>query len=112
MSQAIISAVGPHSEPIKVAHGDCRTDMPLHQDVTATGLPVYFATRTRPGTRRREPQPYLVREYPPKVVEIASDPHYLAAVAAEINDRPRKIHDWMKPGEIFTELLETDASTT
>ncbi|CAM5718874.1 MULTISPECIES: hypothetical protein [Streptomyces] len=45
-------------------------------------------------------------------MEIASDPHYLAAVAAEINDRPRKIHDWMKPGEIFTELLETDASTT
>jgi transposase, IS30 family len=44
-------------------------------------------------------------------VEITSDRKYLAAVAAEINDRPRKLHDWRKPSEVFTELLETDAST-
>ncbi|GAA1300545.1 IS30 family transposase [Saccharothrix xinjiangensis] len=34
-----------------------------------------------------------------------------AIIAAEINDRPRKIHNWKKPGEVFTELLEADAST-
>ena len=34
----------------------------------------------------------IVREYFPTGVEITSAPHYLAAVAAEINDRPRKIH--------------------
>ncbi|MFL6125429.1 MAG: hypothetical protein ACJ73U_38125, partial [Actinophytocola sp.] len=39
-------------------------------------------------------------------------PLYLAAIAAEINDRPRKLHDWRKPSEVFTELLESDASTT
>ncbi|HEX2133548.1 MAG TPA: hypothetical protein VHH15_18550 [Actinophytocola sp.] len=44
-------------------------------------------------------------------MEITSDPHYLAAVAAEINDRPREIHNWRKPSEVFTDLLEADAST-
>jgi IS30 family transposase len=53
----------------------------------------------------------IVREYLPKGTVITSDPHYLAAVAAVINDRPRKSHDWKKPSEVFTELLERDAPT-
>ncbi|MGQ0482591.1 MAG: IS30 family transposase, partial [Pseudonocardia sp.] len=36
---------------------------------------------------------------------------YLATVASEINDRPRKIHNWKKPSELFTELVEANAST-
>nr|WP_306215405.1 hypothetical protein [Actinoplanes sp. RD1] len=48
---------------------------------------------------------------PAKGVAITSDPAYLAAVAAEINDRPRKIFDWKKPSEVFTELVESHAST-
>ena len=47
----------------------------------------------------------------PKGVPITGDPNYLAMVAAEINDRPRKIFSWKKPSEIFTELVEADAST-
>jgi transposase, IS30 family len=35
----------------------------------------------------------------------------LTVTQAIINDRPRKIHDWRKPSEVFTELLEADAST-
>lgn len=34
-----------------------------------------------------------------------------AVLAAEINDRPRKIHRWKKPSEVFAELLAADAST-
>ncbi len=34
----------------------------------------------------------IVREYFPQGVELTSDPAYLAMVAAEINDRSRKIH--------------------
>jgi IS30 family transposase len=30
-------------------------------------------------------------------------------VAAEINDRPRKIHGWKKPSEVFAELIASDA---
>ncbi len=53
----------------------------------------------------------IVREYLPKGIEITSDPTYLTAITAEINNRPRKIHSWKNPSEIFTELLEADAST-
>jgi IS30 family transposase len=52
-----------------------------------------------------------VREYFPKGMPITSSPDYLARVAAEINDRPRKIFDWKKPSEVFTELVESHAST-
>jgi hypothetical protein len=52
-----------------------------------------------------------MREYFPKGVPITSDPKYLAMVASEINDRPRKIHNWKKPSEIFAELVEANAST-
>jgi IS30 family transposase len=45
-------------------------------------------------------------------VNITPDPTYLASVASDINDRPRKIHNWKKPSEIFTELIQTHASTT
>lgn len=40
----------------------------------------------------------IVRGFPSKGVTILSD-------------RPRKIHDWKKPGEVFTELRQPDAST-
>jgi three-Cys-motif partner protein len=53
----------------------------------------------------------IVREFFPKGVTITSDPNYLATVASEINDRPRKIHNWKKPSELFTELVEAHAST-
>lgn len=86
--------------------------MALHKDVTATGLPVFFAHPHSPWERgSNENLNRIVREYFPKGVRITSDPHYLAAVAAEINDRPRKIHGWKKPSEVFAELLEADAST-
>ena len=53
----------------------------------------------------------IVREYFPKGTPISSDPKYLAMVACDINDRPRKIHNWKKPSELFTELVESNAST-
>jgi IS30 family transposase len=53
----------------------------------------------------------IVREFFSEGVPITSDPARLAMVAAEINDRPRKIFDWMKPSEIFAELVEEDTST-
>jgi IS30 family transposase len=33
----------------------------------------------------------------PKGTVITAEPVYLAAVAAEINDRPRRIFDWQEP---------------
>ncbi|CRK58953.1 Mobile element protein [Alloactinosynnema sp. L-07] len=113
VSEAIISAVGPLPASIKRSlTWDCGSEMALHKDITATGLPVYFAHPHSPWERgSNENLNRIVREYLPKGIEITSDPRYLAAIAAEINDRPRKIHGWKKPSEVFTELLESDAST-
>ncbi len=113
VTQAIIAAVGPLPASItRSLTWDCGAEMALHKDVTATGLPVFFAHPHSPWERgSNENLNRIVREYLPKGVEITSDPHYLAAIAAEINDRPRKIHHWRKPSEVFTELLESDAST-
>ncbi len=113
VTQAIIAAVGALSATVKRSlTWDCGSEMALHKDVTATGMPVYFAHPHSPWERgSNENLNRIVREYLPKGIEITSDPTYLAAIAAEINDRPRKIHDWKKPNEVFTELLEADAST-
>jgi IS30 family transposase len=111
--EAIISSVGPLPATIKRSlTWDCGTEMALHKDVTVTGLPVFFAHPHSPWERgSNENLNRIVREYFPKGTAITSDPRYLAAVAAEINDRPRKIRGWKKPSEVFTELLEADAST-
>jgi IS30 family transposase len=113
VSEAIIAAVGPLPVSIKRSlTWDCGAEMALHKDITATGLPVFFAHPHSPWERgSNENLNRIVREYLPKGVEITSDPIYLAAIAAEINDRPRKLHDWRKPSEVFTDLLEADAST-
>jgi IS30 family transposase len=113
VSEAIIAAVGPLPATLKRSlTWDCGSEMALHKDVTATGLPVFFAHPHSPWERgSNENLNRIVREFLPKGVTIPSDPRYLAAIAAEINDRPRKIHHWKKPSEVFTELLESDAST-
>ena len=83
--------------------------MARHAQVTATGLPVFFAHRHSPWERgSNENLNRIVREFFPKGIPITADPAYLAMVAAEINDRPRKIFDWKKPSEIFAELVQAD----
>src|SRR3954462_8684246 len=91
---------------------DCGSEMAGHARITAAGLPVYFARPHSPWQRgSNENANRILREYFPKGVPITSDPKYLAMVASEINDRPRKIHNWKKPSEIFAELVEANAST-
>jgi len=83
-----------------------------HALVTKGSMPVYFAHPHSPWERgSNENLNRIVREYFPKGVDITSDPTYLAGVACDINDRPRKIHDWKKPSEVFAELISSDVST-
>jgi IS30 family transposase len=113
VGQAVIAATGALPAAIRRSlTWDCGTEMARHADITATGLPVYFAHPHSPWERgSNENLNRIVREFFPKGVTITSDPNYLAMVASEINDRPRKIHNWKKPSELFTELVETNAST-
>jgi IS30 family transposase len=91
---------------------DCGAEMAQHARITATGLPVFFAHPHSPWERgSNENLNRIVREFFPKGVPITSDPTYLAGVASDINNRPRKIFDWKKPSEIFAELVEANAST-
>lgn len=113
VTEAVIAAVGGLPAQVKRSlTWDCGAEMARHAQVTATGLPVYFAHPHSPWERgSNENLNRIVREYFPKGVEITDDPNYLAAVAAEINNRPRRIHAWKKPSEMFTELLAQHAST-
>ena len=113
VGNAVIAAT--HGLPAQIRRSlswDCGSEMARHATITATGLPVYFAHPHSPWERgSNENLNRIVREYFPKGVTITSDPTYLAMVACDINDRPRKIHNWKKPSELFTELVELNAST-
>jgi len=113
VGDAVIAATGGLPAAIRRSlTWDCGSEMARHATVTATGLPVFFAHPHSPWERgSNENLNRIVREFFPKGTEITSDPNYLAMVACDINDRPRKIHNWKKPSELFIELVEADAST-
>ena len=94
---------------------DCGSEMARHTTITATGLPVLLAHPHSPWERgSNENLNRIVGEFFPKGVPITNDPNYLAAVAAvaaAINDRPRKIHHGKKPSELFAALIDQHAST-
>lgn len=113
VGKAVIAATGELPAQIRRSlTWDCGAEMARHASITATGLPVFFAHPHSPWERgSNENLNRIFREFFPKGVEIISDPGYLAMVASEINDRPRKILNWKKPSEVFTELVESHAST-
>src|SRR4051812_30899957 len=113
VGDAVIAATGGLPSQIRRSlTWDCGAEMARHAKITATGLPVFFAHPHSPWERgTNENLHRIVREYFPQGVEITADPKYLAMVACDINDRPRKIHNWKKPSELFTELVEANAST-
>jgi transposase, IS30 family len=75
-------------------------EMALHAEITAAlGLPVYFCDKASPWQwPSNENTNGLLRQYFPKGSDLrAHAPGYLAAVAAELNARPRKILGWDAP---------------
>ena len=112
VGNAVIAATSGLPEALRRSlTWDCGAEMAAHATVTTGSMPVYFAHPHSPWERgSNENLNRIVREYFPKGVEITSDPKYLAMVACDINNRPRKIHNWKKPSEIFAELIASDAS--
>ena len=78
-------------------------EMALHQQVTAAlGMPVYFCEKASPWQRpSNENTNGLLRQYFPKGSDLrAHGPGDLAAVAAELNSRPRKTLGWDTPAAV------------
>ena len=79
-----------------------------HQQITqATGTPVFFCDAHAPWQRgSNENTNGLLRDYFPKGTDLSAvAAEQLVAVAAELNDRPRKTLGWQRPANLFTAAL-------
>lgn len=83
-------------------------EMALHTHITeATGLPIFFCDPHTPWQRgTSENTNGLLRQYFPKGPDLSfHGPGILDNVAAELNARPRKRHNWRTPAEELDRLL-------
>jgi transposase, IS30 family len=90
---------------------DRGTEMARHQHITAaTGISVYFADPHAPWQRgSNENINGLLRQYLPKGTDLSAwTPAQLAAIADELNDRPRKRFGYHTPREQLAKLLADD----
>jgi IS30 family transposase len=87
---------------------DQGAEMAAHREFSlATDMPVFFCDPASPWMRgSNENTNGLLRQYFPKSSDLSvHDPEHLAAVAAELNGRPRKTLDWDTPAERLASVL-------
>ncbi|WP_328959320.1 IS30 family transposase [Kitasatospora purpeofusca] len=87
---------------------DQGSEMAAHGSFTiATDVPVYFCDPASPWQRgSNENTNGLLRQYFPKGTDLAAhSSEHLAAVAAQLNGRPRKTLGWETPAERLHKLL-------
>jgi transposase, IS30 family len=89
---------------------DRGTELAQHKRVTTAGIQVYFADPHSPWQRgSNENINGLLREYLPKSTDLSAwTPAQLAAIADELNDRPRKRFGYHTPREQLAKLLADD----
>ena len=115
VSEAVIDQVKDLPEVLRRSlTWDCGSEMADHAAITLKAdLPIYFAHPHSPWERgTNENTNRWLREYFPKGTAITGDPDYLQAVADELNNRPRAILGYLKPKEVFAELLTSGIATT
>jgi transposase, IS30 family len=97
---------------------DQGSEMAAHAQITlATDLDIYFCDPHSPWQRgSNENTNGLLRQYFPKHTSLARHTRaHLNAVAAELNDRPRKTLGWRSPAQALAQILspqDPDATTS
>ncbi len=106
---AIVANIGALPEALRRSlTWDQGLEMRRHTEITiAADLPVYFCDPRSPWQRgSNENTNGLLRQYFPKGTDLSvHSPQHLAAVADELNGRPRKTLGWDTPAEAMTKLL-------
>jgi transposase, IS30 family len=88
-------------------------EMKAHAQIAvATDCEIYFCDPHSPWQRgTNENTNGLLRQYFPKGTALGGhSPAHLAAVADELNGRPRKTLGWKTPAEALAEILDRDAA--
>ena len=83
-------------------------EMARHAEITQrTGVAIFFCDPHSPWQRgSNENTNGLLRQYFPKSTDLSFyGPGMLDQVAAELNARPRRRHDWATPAEVLDQLL-------
>ena len=103
------AALNRAHEPMrKTMTYDQGKEMARHKELTAaTGVAVYFADPHSPWQRgSNENTNGLLRQYLPKGADLSGfSQHDLDAIAHRLNTRPRKLHDFRSPLEVYAEHL-------
>jgi len=102
------------AELVKTLTWDQGSELAAHAAFSlATNIDVFFAHPHSPWERgTNENTNGLLREYFPKGTDITDDQTYLNLVAAELNNRPRRILGYQTPTEVFTDLLTSSIAST
>jgi IS30 family transposase len=111
---AALSADVQHGPWVSTITWDRGPEMAQHKRFTEqTGIQIYFADPHAPWQRgSNENINGLLREYFPKGVDLAGyTSKQVAAVAAQLNDRPRKRLGFRTPNEVMHDILTKDQQT-